>query len=211
MTALASAGTLPAIEWSYFADEIVSGGDWDGEPGYAMLWSIEHAGHAWITDRRLMIRSDLLPPLEALAEAERPAVAPFTPSPDNDVLARLDDPTLPSRHAHVEPGPALFEAGLLAPLLVGGLTVGTAPDRRLPHPVLLHDLVVGLLMPVRLDRGYLNPNSVYVTEVSPFLRTAHAALADSWAGAAGVCDRQVWNAAAALENSGRFITVQDRP
>jgi len=214
VTALASPVETTLLGWEYFVDEVV-GGEWADTPAYAMLWTIEHGGHTWVTDKKVILRSDLLPAVDTLPEDDRPTLTAYAPTPDNDILARLDDPWIPSRHGDVVEGPPLFEAGLLGPLHMAGLQLADDVDARLPQPVFRRDHldadeVVGLLMPVSLRRDATVVDSIYVMGVSSFLVRAHDALATQWAALADVCDRDVWNAAAALENSGAFAQIGDQ-
>jgi hypothetical protein len=199
VSAALAAVRMAPLEWGYFVDDIVEG-EWDDTPGYELLFKIEHAGHEWITNRVVMLRADLLPPVESLIEEERPTLTPFAPGEGNEILARLIDPYLPGRYVDTVDAFPWFWAGLLAPLVQAGITVGEAADARLPQPLLLNDEVVGLLMPLLPKPEWRPEGTPYVTDVSPFLEAAF----DSLSGRAGLCTRDCWDLAAVLENSGRF-------
>ncbi|GAB3889008.1 hypothetical protein [Terrabacter terrigena] len=202
MTALAIPTETTPLTWDYFVEDIVVG-EWEDSPGYELLYKIEHAGHDWITNRLVIVRADQLPPLESLDDDDRPTLTPFTPAESNEILARLVDPYLPGRFADTVEASPLFWAGLLAPLAQAGITVGDAPDARLPQPLLRDDEVVGLLMPFVPKPEWRPQGSKYVTAVSPFLEAAF----DAIYGQGELCTRDCWDLAAGLENSGRFALI----
>lgn len=194
--------TVP-IPWSYFVDEIVSG-EWADTPAYELLWRIEHAGHSYVTNRHVMLRLDVLQPLDKLAQDDRPTLTPWEPTAGNEVLARLTDPFQPSRHEDHRTDRALA-AGYAAPLLAAGLALPEGVDARLPQPIMRDDECVGLLMP--LAPGTQRADAPVLNELDPLT----VAFRDKLDGQVGLCDRDVWTLAARLANSGRFALTGTEP
>lgn len=186
------------MTWSIFIDEVVTG-EWADTPAYEMLWRIEHAGHSWVTNRHVMLRLDVLTPLDELDDDAKPTLTPWEPTAGNEVLARLTDPFKPSRHADHRTDRALG-AVYAGPLLEAGFVLPEGVDARLPQPILLGAECVGLLMP--LTPGTPRQGNAVLNELDPLTVALHRQLAQAERGI--MCDRDAWALAAIVANSGQF-------